>query len=266
MPDELKDKFQQLVADPPPPTAVPSEAVFAKVRTVRRRRTAGVAVLAAAAVAAIAVAGNSLTDIDSSPPVSGPPSASIPAPSAPNTSGNATVGTVGATRTTGSGSVQPTAPAQPTSPGLPVEPSTSGTQTHNPPPTPPVGVTVVLLPKLTGKSLTMKVTVKGSLISPLGIEGDGSKGVELPADTSFLNRTLGTTYLYGDGEQSGSDGGAVTCTGAKKRVASQETYTLLDGPHVYKTPGTYTFKYTVQYCGAKNQTLQATKTARIVVH
>jgi hypothetical protein len=257
MPDELKDKFQQLVADPPPPTAAPSEAVFARVRTVRRRRTAGVAVLAAAAVAAIAVAGSNLTDINSTPPVSGTPgTTTIPASAPPSTSSNATTGTVGTTTTKTTGSVQPTGPAQP---------PPSSTQTHNPPATPPIAVTVSLLPRLTGRSLTMKVTVKGSLISPLGIEGDGSSGVELPADTSFLNRTLGTTYLYGDGEESGSDGGAVTCSGAKKRVTSQETYTLLDGPHVYKKAGTYTFKYTVQYCGAKNQTLRATKTARIVV-
>ncbi|MFI5712564.1 hypothetical protein [Kribbella sp. NPDC051620] len=262
MPDELKDKFQQLVADPPPPTAVPSEAVFAKVRTVRRRRTAGVAVLAAAAVAAIAVAGNNLTDINSTPPVSGTPGPTIAASAPPSSTSNATTGTVGTTKTTKTGTTGTTGSVQPTGPA---KPSSSGTQTHNPPASPPVAVTVSLLPRLTGRSLTMKVTVKGTLISPLGIEGDGSSGVELPGDTSFLNRTLGTTYLYGDGEESGSDGGAVTCTGAKKRVTSKETYTLMDGPHVYKKAGTYTFKYTVQYCGTKNQTLKATKTAQIVV-
>jgi hypothetical protein len=262
MPDELKDKFQQLVADPPPPTAVPSEAVFAKVRTVRRRRTAGVAVLAAAAVAAIAVAGSNLTDIDSAPPVSGTPGTTTTQASAPPSSnGNATTGTVGATKTTKTGTIttgstHPTGPARPSS-------SETQTQTHNPPASPPVGVTVSLLPKLTGRSLVMKVTVKGTLISPLGI--DGSSSAELPADTSFFNRTLGTRYLYGDGEESGSDGGAVTCSGAKKRVTSKETFTLLDGPHVYQKPGTYTFKYTVHYCGTKNQTLTATRTAQIVV-
>jgi len=40
MTDDLKQKFEQLVADPPPPSTVPSQAVFARVRTVRRRRTA----------------------------------------------------------------------------------------------------------------------------------------------------------------------------------------------------------------------------------
>lgn len=229
MTDELKDKFQQLVADPPAPTAVPSEAVFAKVRTVRRRRTAGVSVLAAAAVVAIAIAGNSLTDIDSSPPVSGRPD-----------------GVTTVTNTNGS------APSQ--------------NPTPNPPAPPSLGVAVTLTPRVTGRSLTMKVTVKGTLISPLGIEGDTTAATELPADTSFLNRTLGTDYKYGDGEESGSDGGAVTCTGAKKRVTSQGTYTLLDGPHVYKKAGTYTFKYSVTYCGAKGQSVKASKTALIVIH
>ena len=32
MTDDLKDRFEQLVADPPPPTAVPSQAVAARVR------------------------------------------------------------------------------------------------------------------------------------------------------------------------------------------------------------------------------------------
>jgi hypothetical protein len=250
MPDELKDKFQQLVADPPPPTAIPSEAVFAKVRTVRRRRTAGVAVLAAAAVIAIAVASNSLTDIDSSPPVSGKPggATTVIAPTVSSEPGDATTSAI----------APPPANTATSSTPPPATLSTQG-----PPAAPPVGIAVTLTPKLTGRSLTMKVTLKGSLISPLGIDGNGS--TELPADTGFLDRSLGTDYTYGDGEQSGSDGGAVTCTGAKKRVASEQTYTLLDGPHVYKKAGTYTFSYTVKYCGAKGQTLQATKTARIVV-
>ncbi|WP_433008421.1 hypothetical protein [Kribbella sp. CA-294648] len=234
MPEELKDRFQQLVADPPPPSAVPSEAVFAKVRTVRRRRTAGVAVLAAAAVVAITVAGNSLTEINTSPPVSGKPGGGSSIVDLPPTGGI----TVTVTRS----------------------------PTTTPPPVPPaIGVAVTLTPTVTGRSLLMEVTLKGTVISPLGIEGDTTAGTELPAGTSFLNRTLGTDYTYGDGEQSGSDGGSVTCTGAKKRVTSQETYTLMDGPHVYQKAGTYTFSYTVMYCGANGKTLRATKSAKIVI-
>jgi hypothetical protein len=243
MPDELKDKFQQLVADPPPPSAVPSEAVFAKVRTVRRRRTAGVAVLAAAAVVAIAVAGNNLTEINSSPPVANTPgvvSTSVAPP--PSVTTNPST----APRTSSTNTSTSTRP-----------PSTS--QSQQPPAAPPVGITVTLIPKVTGRSLQMKVTIKGALISPL------AEGRELPPDTGLLDRSMGTDYQYGDGEASGSDAGAVSCTGARKRVSSQQTYSLPDGPHVYQQAGTYTFKYTIRYCGAKGQTLEATKSARIVI-
>jgi hypothetical protein len=73
--NDLQTLFKGVVADPPPPTEIPSQAVFARVRKVRRRRAAGGAVLATAAVAAVvAVAGN-LTSTNSQPPVLGPPPA-----------------------------------------------------------------------------------------------------------------------------------------------------------------------------------------------
>ncbi|MGW6201104.1 hypothetical protein ACWF0M_33495 [Kribbella sp. NPDC055110] len=75
MTEDLKDRFAQLVADPPPPTAVPSEAVFARVRTVRRRRAAGVTTVAAAAAVAIALALGNVTDIGGAPPVTNTPGA-----------------------------------------------------------------------------------------------------------------------------------------------------------------------------------------------
>jgi len=78
MSDDLHARFQRLAADPPPPAAVPSQAVFARVRKVRRRRAAGVAVLATAAVAAVFAISTNLNDVDSQPPVLGPPSASTP--------------------------------------------------------------------------------------------------------------------------------------------------------------------------------------------
>lgn len=75
MTEELKDRFAQLVADPPPPSAVPSEAVFARVRTVRRRRAAGVTTVAAAAAVAVALALGNVTDVGGSPPVTNTPGA-----------------------------------------------------------------------------------------------------------------------------------------------------------------------------------------------
>ncbi|TDD45156.1 hypothetical protein E1263_39265 [Kribbella antibiotica] len=84
MNDDLQARFQRLAADPPPPTAIPSQAVFARVRKVRRRRAAGVAVLATAAVAAVFAISTNLTDIDSQPPVLGPPSTPTPAATVPS--------------------------------------------------------------------------------------------------------------------------------------------------------------------------------------
>ncbi|RZU18852.1 hypothetical protein EV645_1052 [Kribbella rubisoli] len=75
MTEDLKTQFNQLVADPPPPSTVPSEAVFARVRTVRRRRTAGVITVAAAGVLAIALALGNVTDIGGAPPVTNTPGA-----------------------------------------------------------------------------------------------------------------------------------------------------------------------------------------------
>ena len=75
MTEELKDRFTQLVADPPPPSALPSEAVFARVRKVRRRRTAGVMTLAAACVVAIALALGNVTNIGGAPPITNTPGA-----------------------------------------------------------------------------------------------------------------------------------------------------------------------------------------------
>ncbi|GAA0960929.1 hypothetical protein GCM10009554_76600 [Kribbella koreensis] len=208
MTDELKERFQQLVADPPPPTAVPSEAVFARVRTVRRRRTTGVAVLAAAAVAVVAVVAGNLTDIHSNPPISNPPSPTITAPAIA-----------------------------------------------------PIGATIVLVPTLKGRTLTMKVTVSGTVLAPK----DPETGTDAPKDTSFVNLSLGTEEGYGDGSQrGGSDGGGMTCAGAKTRRTGTETYQLLD-PHTYQKAGTFTFLYRIRYCGSNGAVFKVEKSMPIVV-
>jgi hypothetical protein len=85
MTEDLKGRFAQLVADPPPPSALPSEAVFARVRTVRRRRTAGVVTLAAACVVAIALALGNVTNIGGAPPVTNTPGAPKTAVTGPPT-------------------------------------------------------------------------------------------------------------------------------------------------------------------------------------
>jgi hypothetical protein len=234
MTEDLKHKFEQLVADPPPPSAVPSEAVFARVRSVRRRRTAGVVTLAAAAVVAVAVAAGNLTDIRSEPPVTGTSTTVVTAsPTATPTTGN----TAGATK----GTAGPT----------------STTTTTTTPVTSPLVANVVLKPTVKGRTVTMNVTVSGTVLVPT------ADGRNLPADTSFLDLSGGTTYDFGDGYTSGSDGGGVLCAkSSKKRTTGRETYQL--ETHTYTKPGTYTFHYTVEYCGA-NGWFNTNKTTQLVI-
>ncbi|TCO48252.1 hypothetical protein EV646_10469 [Kribbella antiqua] len=209
MTDDLKDKFELLVADPPPPSAVPSEAVFARVRTVRRRRTAAVVTVAATAVVAIVVAAGNLTDVDSRPPVTG----TTPVPVI-----------------TGPPTVKPTTAA--------------------------IAAAVALKPVVSGRTVRMSVTVSGTVLVPT------ADGANLPADTTFLNLSAGTTYNFGDGYTSGSDGGGVMCSKSKKRTTGRETYQL--ETHTYAKPGTYTFTYSVQYCGAKGW-FPTSKTTKLVI-
>jgi hypothetical protein len=270
MTEELKHKFEQLVADPPPPSGVPSQAVFARVRTVRRRRTAGVVTLAAAAVIAVAVAAGNLTDINSSPPVTHTPSAPVTIVTAP-----------------------PTITPPPTSPTIAPSGSTTSAQvtgaahspntntpppSNNPPPSstshtpdaPALGVHVSLKPTVQGLTVTMKVTLSGTELVPT----DAETGKPLSTSgNDFLNLLGGTQYFFGDGEQSGSDVGAVKCVSGTDRITRHQTYTLRDetavdpsiaSTHTYAKSGTYNFKYTIKYCGADGW-VPVTKTTQVTV-
>ena len=256
MTDDLKDKFERLVADPPPPSAVPSEAVFAKVRSVRRRRTAGVATLAAAAAVAVAVAAGNLTDINSSPPVTNTPSAPVTTVTAPPTttptktpSGTTTSGpTTGAAHTPKSNTPPP-----------------ASTSSHTPD-APPLGLHVSLKPTVQGLNVSMKVTLSGTVLVPTGLV---PRREQLSTDTDFLDLQGGTQYFFGDGEQSGSDAGAVDCLSGTDRITRHQTYSLHNGTngpgtYTYAKAGTYTFKYTIRYCGA-NGWVPVTKTAKVTV-
>ncbi|TCC60536.1 hypothetical protein E0H73_21650 [Kribbella pittospori] len=253
MTDDLKYKFEQLLADPPPPTGVPSQAVAARVRTVRRRRTAGVVTLAAAAVVAIAVAAGNLTDIDSAPPVTNTPNAPTTIVTGPPTASPTTTPpappvvshTVGPTGSTKTGGTTGTTTGATTG-------HTQGT-TKTPPARPPLSAHVKLNPVISGRTVTMRVTVSGTVLVPT------VEGKDLPADTSFLNLSGGTQYFWGDGEQGGSDGGSMSCDGAKTRKTGQETYTA--ETHTYAKPGTYTFHYTVRYCSLED----TVKTVKVTV-
>jgi PKD repeat protein len=102
----------------------------------------------------------------------------------------------------------------------------------------------------------MNVTVSGTVLVPT------ADGQNLPADTSFLDLSGGTQYTWGDGNQGGSDGGGVTCQKSKKRTTGRQTYQAES--HTYTKPGTYTFRYTVEYCG-KNGWFNTTKTTELVI-
>jgi hypothetical protein len=259
MTDDLKQQFERLVADPPPPSTVPSESVFARVRSVRRRRTAGALTLAAAAVVAVAVATSNLTDVGGSPPVTNSPSAPVTIVTGPPTS---TPQTTAPTRTTttqtqgtttgtpGAGTTQSTEkPTGTTTTG-------AGTTTTTPPPARPILVNVVLKPTVTGRTVAVKVTVSGTVIVPT------VDGINLPADTSFLNLSGGTNYYWGDGEQGGSDGGSAGCEGTTRKTG-RETYSI--DSHTYTKPGTYTLRYEVRYCTAKNRAFTFIKSVKVTV-
>ncbi|MEV4260297.1 hypothetical protein [Kribbella sp. NPDC049584] len=263
MTNDLKQQFERLVADPPPPTTLPSESVFARVRSVRRRRTAGALTLAAAAVIAVTVATSNLTDLGSGPPVTGSPSAPVtiatgpptgtqstaaPTTTAPTSTGTTTT-TQGTTGTPGAGTTRSTE--------KPTGTTTTGAGTTNtPPPTRPIEVGVVLKPTVTGRTVAVKVTLSGTVIVPT------VDGKNLPADTSFLNLSGGTNYYWGDGEQGGSDGGSAGCGGTTRKTG-RETYSI--DTHTYAKPGTYTLRYEVRYCNAKDSAFTITKTIKVTV-
>jgi hypothetical protein len=263
MTNELKDKFQQLVADPPPSSGVPSDAVFSRIRTARRRRTVGVAVLAAAAtVAVVAVAAVSATGLNSTPPpvvgttgvpttiATGSPTTSTP--TSPPTSESPTTKPTNTTSTTSN-----TSPNPPTNTNKPEPPSNKNTST---PVIKPVKLTFTLHPTMKGMTVTMRFTTSGSLLIPV-IERTGKS---LPSDMAFQDLSYMTGYTWGDGSPgAGANAGLLTCKGANKRVTGQGTDQARD-PHTYAKAGSYTFTSTVWYCGPSGIE-KVTKTTELTV-
>lgn len=269
MTDDLKNKLEQLVADPPPPSAVPSEAVFARVRTVRRRRTAGALTLTAAAVVAVAFAVNNVTDIDGRPPVSNTPS--IPATTGtPTTTPTRAPSAAGTTRTTSSAHVSaavntanPQNTNAPASPNTNTPPPASTTNSSNTPVAPQLGLHLTLASSVSGRVVTVKVTAQGTVRVPIGDETSGP----------FFSDLGSESYTFGDGQETGSDAGAVNCTGAHTTRTGQQTRALIDwnstaptppSNHTYANAGTYTVKYTVRYCG-NHGWVPVTRTAKVTV-
>jgi hypothetical protein len=269
MTDELKDKLRQLVADPPPPTGVPSEVLFERVRTVRRRRTAGAAtVLATAAVAAVALVSGTLAGPDSAPPVTntpsgpetivtGPPTVTpTPKPSSPPAKSPIDTAATPPPRDPSSPVdtayiPPPTDPSSRSNPSSPSDTSPSILQ--------PVRVTVRLTPTIDGLTVTMRFRESGTMLRPV-IEETG-KSVAAP---TWRNNAYMTGYTWGDGTPgAGANAGLLTCKGAYQRITGSGTDTARD-PHTYAAPGTYTFTYTFWYCGPDG-VQKTTKTMRLTV-
>jgi hypothetical protein len=113
----------------------------------------------------------------------------------------------------------------------------------------------------------MKVTLSGTALVPTAAGGQPLS----TSSTDFLDLLGGTQYFFGDGAQSGSDAGAVNCVAGAKRTTGHQTYTLMNdsgvpnsGTHAYAKAGTYTFKYTVKYCGNSGW-VPVTKTTKVTV-
>jgi len=147
-----------------------------------------------------------------------------------------------------------TAPGKTTGAGTTTEAGATPTR----PAQTPLAVDIALKPVVSGRTVTMKVTVSGTVLRPTTPDGQ-----DLPADTSFLNLSGGTQYTWGDGGQGGSDGGAVTCEASKKQTTNRETY--VTESHTYTKPSTYPFRYTVRFCGTMGR-FATSKTSKLVIN
>ncbi|GAA1548475.1 hypothetical protein [Kribbella lupini] len=253
MTDELKAKFQALVKDAPEPTGLPSDAVFARIKTVRRRRTTGlVAGLATAAVATIALAAGNLTGIDSAPPVTetpdGPtPTAMVPT-STPTSTPTGPKSSIAVTAETLEPGNQETDTGEGTGTPPPTSPSSPKTETPEAPG--PVKISLSLTPKVQGLKLTVTYRWTGSLLTPI----DSFSGKTATTGSSLPDNSFNWDYDFGDGRYdppTGKLGGGLTCEGANERVSG--TSTGQTQTHTYLKPGTYTFSYVITYCGPNGE-------------
>ena len=262
MPTDLSDKFNRLVEDQPPSAAAPADAVVARIRTVRRRRTAGVAVLATAGVAVAALAAGTMARPNSAPPVTGTPGPTTPSAIA--------IPTQPVITPTGKAStpIKPSVPdpsnevdpaGKPNDPPSNTTSAPPPTEKSTPPAAKPVKGAVSLKAEHSGRDLTLKITFSGTILAPVAAED----GKSITAG-SFRDYWMGDRYTYGDGpEEGGSDSGGVSCQGATKRITGSDVVTLTK-IHTYTKPGTYTIDYRTGYCGP-NGYVELVRTAQVTV-
>jgi hypothetical protein len=243
MTDELKDKLQQLVADPPPPTGVPSEAVFSRVRTVRRRRAGGAAILATAAVVAVTIAAGNLTNLNSAPPVTstpgptpivtGPPTTTPTSPAAPRSSIAGSINTLPP-----AGNTPP-----PTDPSAPTDKPSSPSSSAPAAPPGPYKLDFSFATSTDGLTGRINIVATGDVLLP-EFEGGG-----LFESSKFHDHLLYSEYWWGDGTHVQEDKyGGMSCpskTSSMKKVSGQGVRPM---SHKFAKAGEYQFAYRVTYC------------------
>jgi hypothetical protein len=256
MTDELKAKFQALVKDAPEPAGRPSDAVFARIKTVRRRRTTGlVAGLATAAVATIALAAGNLTGIDSAPPVTetpnGPtPTAIVPTttPTSTPTGPKASIAVSAQTLEPGNQETGETDTPPPNKPSPPGKPSSNTTDPVAPPGPYRLSFRFDTAPDpdpAESLNVTAIVVATGSVLAPADEEGGNL------SSSRFHDNLLFSEYWWGDGTYVEDDWyGGYACPQPDdpqrmKKVTGSGNQVLA---HKYAKPGTYKLTYSVTYC------------------
>jgi hypothetical protein len=248
MTDELKRRFEQLVADAPPPSGVPSEGVLDRVRTVKRRRTATAGILATAVVVAAVIAAGNLTKLNSAPA----PLTNTPGPTTVITAPPTTP----ATQQTIGGTAQTLPPASNTGDpgGDPTNsdgPSSSNTPGVKAPPGPyrlSIKFDSFADPGDPLK-LTPGITPSGDVLRPV-TEEDGA----VIMSPQFTDNLLRTEYWFGDGSHVEDDRfGGVFCPQpdqpkTMKKVSGDGSENMALQAHKYAKAGTYKFTFKVTYC------------------
>lgn len=246
MTDELKRKLRQLVADPPPPSGVPSEVLYERIRTVRRRRAAGTAAATAvAAVAVVAVAAGTLGGPKSAPPVTNTPHGPETIVTSPTIKPSETPPTSKSSSTGETATTPPTVDGSSTPPADPSSPTTKLSSPRTSSPTGPFELRFGFTPVTNGLTASMKIAAEGTVLRPLLEEGG-------TLDSAYFHDNLVyVEYWWGDNTHVVEDRwGGIGCyqyQGApQKQVSGKATRQV--GPHTYARPGEYRFTYRVTYC------------------
>lgn len=241
MTDELKNKFEQLVADAPPPTGVPSEGVFERVRTVKRRRTATAGILATAVVVGAAIVAGNLASLNSSPA----PVTNTPGPT-PIVTGPPTIRPT--SKESISGSVNTLPPVSESDTPPPSGPSSPTTEASSPAlaaPPGPYKLAFSFATSTDGLTGRINIVATGDVLAPVFEEGGNVTSAK------FHDNLLYSEYWWGDGTHVEEDKyGGMFCPQpdqpkTMKKVSGQGVRPMV---HKFAKAGSYQFAYRVTYC------------------